>query len=141
MDKFIHLNIRHLRIEKNLDQQMLGDQIGVSRDVVSSYERGKAVPKLETIMAICEYFKISIDDFINKDLRKVQAVEPGHYYKDPLIGALANENAGSTHAAPYVNIIADLRSQLADKNKIIQMLEAEVKRLRGDQENNNSKTA
>lgn len=141
MKNFISLNIKHLCDKEKLSQNEFGELFGLGKSVVSMYISEKSTPKLETIMAICEYFKISLDDFINKDLRTLQQVEPGHYYNDPVIGALSNEAAGSMHTAPYLDIISDLRSQLADKNKIIKMLEDEVKRLRGEQDDYDSKTA
>lgn len=133
MKNFISLNIKYLRSKENMDQQMLGEVIGVTRDVISSYEREKAVPKLEAIQAICQHFKITLDDFINKDLSTLQKIEPGHYYNDPLIGLLTQEQSGSMQSAPYVNMINDLRAANADKDKIIKMLEMEIKRLRGNQ--------
>lgn len=139
MDNFISLNIKHLRAENKLDQHMLGDVIGVSRDVVSSYERGKAVPKLETIQLLCKHFGISLDDFINRDLRNLEKIVPGDYYKDPLIGMLANAPKGSMETGPMYNMIQDYRRMLDDKDKIIKMLEAEIQRLRG--EDSESKTA
>lgn len=141
MSNSISLNIRYLCKENKLTQKEFGEIFGLKQNVISSYIKESATPKVETIQMICDHFKISLDDFINKDLRTLQQVEPGHYYNDPVIGALSNEAAGSMHTAPYLDIISDLRSQLADKNKIIKMLEDEVKRLRGEQDNYDSKTA
>jgi|TARA_R100001460_G_scaffold6780_1_gene17557 DNA-binding XRE family transcriptional regulator len=139
-NNYISHNIKYLRSEKNLGQDEFAGIFDVSRDVIGTYERGKATPKLETIMAICEYFKISIDDFINRDLSKIQDVVYGHYEKDPLIGLMAQEKAGSMQNAGYVNMINDLRGRIEDKERIIKMLEAEIKRLKGN-EDYNAKTA
>lgn len=141
MKNFISLNIKYLYEKNKLTQNELGELFGLKNGVIGTYVRGKTNPQIETIQKICDHFKISLDDFINKDLRTLQQVEPGHYYNDPVIGALSNEAAGSMHTAPYLDIISDLRSQLADKNKIIKMLEDEVKRLRGEQDDYDSKTA
>lgn len=141
MKNFISLNIKFLRSKENMDQQMLGEVIGVTRDVVSSYEREKAVPKLETLQLICSHFEISLDDFINKDLSKVQKVEPGHYYNDPLIGMLAAEPSGGMKSTSYVNEVNILRAHIADKDKIIQMLEKEIDRLKGESNKPSGKTA
>lgn len=65
-------NLRYLR-EKNgkPSQEKLGERLGLSRSVVSSYEDGRAEPKMEILDKIAKLFDVSIDQLINEDLSKV----------------------------------------------------------------------
>ena len=65
---FISSNIKFLRKQKNLTQEELSKKIGVNRSMIGSYEEGRAEPKLSSIQLIAHYFKIGVDDFINKNL-------------------------------------------------------------------------
>jgi len=65
---FIGSNIKFLRKQKNLTQEELSKKIGVNRSMIGSYEEGRAKPKLSSIQIIAHYFKIGVDDLINKDL-------------------------------------------------------------------------
>lgn len=132
MNNFISLNISFLCESERLTQKEFGEIFGLKQNVISSYMKNNATPKLETIQEICTHFNVSLDDFINRDLRNVQKVVPGDYYKDPLIGLLATEPAGSMQAAGYVNMIQELRGRIADKDEMIQMLKAEIVRLKGE---------
>lgn len=71
MENLIGLNIKHLYEENKLTQNEFGELFGLKNGVVGTYVRGKTNPQIETIQKICNHFKISLDDFINKDLRNV----------------------------------------------------------------------
>ena len=61
-------NIKKIRVLKNLNQQAMGDLFGIGRGSIGSYEEGRAEPKLETLIKIAEYFKLSIDMLLTKEL-------------------------------------------------------------------------
>ncbi len=66
-------NIKYLRESRNLSQQKLGDEMGnSSRSAISSYEDGRAQPKLEVVSQIADYFDITIDELLNVDLEEAQ---------------------------------------------------------------------
>lgn len=48
------LKLKIKRMEKGLNQEQLGQAIGVSRQSVSLYERNKTYPNIETIKKICK---------------------------------------------------------------------------------------
>ncbi|MBR1413231.1 MAG: helix-turn-helix transcriptional regulator [Bacilli bacterium] len=58
--KFIH----DLRVEKNFTQRDLADRLYVSHQAVSKWERGVALPDIESLNRISELFDISINDLI-----------------------------------------------------------------------------
>lgn len=53
--------IRELRIEKGLTQDELGEVIGVKRYSIYSYEKGRACPEMKSLVALAEFFDVSID--------------------------------------------------------------------------------
>lgn len=52
--------IRELRTEKNISQQKLADEIGVTRQSISLFEKGERDPKLETLIKLADYFDVSV---------------------------------------------------------------------------------
>ncbi len=66
-----------LRKRIGLSQEQLAERLGVSRQAVSKWESGRAVPESETLVAISEYFGVSLD-YLLKD-------------GDPAPAAAANE--------------------------------------------------
>lgn len=61
-------NIKKIRSLKNYTQQHLAEILGLTRAAVSSYEEGRAEPKIETLMRASQIFGVSVDDLINKKL-------------------------------------------------------------------------
>jgi transcriptional regulator with XRE-family HTH domain len=64
-------NLRFLIKSKNIKAQDLDTQIGKKNGSISAYCASKdKVPPIEATMAICNYFKIKVDDFIYLDFEK-----------------------------------------------------------------------
>lgn len=53
--------IRELRLERGLTQEELGEIIGVKRFSIYSYEKGRACPEMKGLVALAEFFNVSID--------------------------------------------------------------------------------
>lgn len=56
--------LKALRLKYKLTQEELGEKLYLSRTSISSYEIGKNEPNIETIIAISDFFKISIDELL-----------------------------------------------------------------------------
>ncbi len=56
-----------LRKEMNLSQEALAEQIGVSRQAISKWERGEASPDIQNLAALAETFGLTIDEFIHAE--------------------------------------------------------------------------
>lgn len=69
----INSNIRYLRKQKGLTQDLFANEIGVTRSVIGAYEEGRAEPKIKTMQTMADYFGISLDQLINVDLASVAA--------------------------------------------------------------------
>ena len=53
--------LKELRIEKGIGQIELAGAIGVSKGIISLWENGQREPKLSSLMALAEFFSVSID--------------------------------------------------------------------------------
>lgn len=56
--------LKALRLKHTLTQEELGEKLYLSRTSISNYEIGKNEPNIETIIAISDLFKISIDELL-----------------------------------------------------------------------------
>lgn len=59
-------NLRKLRINRNLTQKQLADELGISRSLISLYETGERLPSLKALLKISEFFKVSNDTLLGK---------------------------------------------------------------------------
>ena len=56
-----------LRKKSGLSQEQLAEQLDVSRQAVSKWESGKAVPESDTLISISEYFNVTLDYLMKED--------------------------------------------------------------------------
>ena len=61
-------NIKKIRIVKKISQSEFSSLFKVSRASVGSYEEGRAEPRIDTIISIANYFGLSIDALLTKEL-------------------------------------------------------------------------
>lgn len=50
-----------LRAERGVTSQILAESIGVSRPAVSRFEHGVDFPHVNTLVALADYFEVSLD--------------------------------------------------------------------------------
>ena len=61
-------NIRKIRSAKKLNQTQFAEIFNLTRGSVGAYEEGRAEPKIDTIIQIANYFSLSIDLLLNKEI-------------------------------------------------------------------------
>lgn len=61
-----HEQLIKLRRAHGLSQEQLGEIAGVSRQTVSKWELGDTTPEMEKLIAISDYFDISIDELVGR---------------------------------------------------------------------------
>ena len=54
-------NIKKLRRQKDVKQDVLATSLHLRRQTVSSYERGITLPNIFTLIRIADYFDVSLD--------------------------------------------------------------------------------
>ena len=68
--------IKELRIENNLSQNQLSEEIHVTRQAVSNWENGKALPDSNVLLILSNLFKVSINEILSgKRLTKEDNLE------------------------------------------------------------------
>ena len=70
--KIISKNIRHLRRLKGLTQEVLAEDLNVTRSRISSYEENRSAPTIEMLIKLSDYFKVPIDILLRNDLTKAK---------------------------------------------------------------------
>ena len=58
--------LRQLREKKRISRKVLSELCGLSSDAVRRYERGESEPTLHSIVAIAEYFEVSVDYLVGR---------------------------------------------------------------------------
>ncbi len=53
--------LKHLRMEKNIGQNALAEELKVSNASISYWETGKQIPSAEVIFKLAKYFAVSAD--------------------------------------------------------------------------------
>lgn len=61
-------NIKHLRTLKGFTQEQFSTILNVSRSRISSYEENRAIPPIDFLVELSDYFNIPIDAIIKNDL-------------------------------------------------------------------------
>lgn len=66
---FFGINIKKIRQVKGLSQKAFADLFDLNRGVISSYEEGRAEPKIETIIKVANHFHLNLDKFLTETLQ------------------------------------------------------------------------
>lgn len=64
-------NLYKVRKEKNMSQTALSVKLGVSQEVISSYENGKSYPSVENLIKLCDILKVSSDYLLDRSKIKL----------------------------------------------------------------------
>lgn len=67
---YVSGNLQYLMQEKGVTGNNLAKAMGWKPAVISSYRRGGADPPLKNAKKLAEFFNVTLDDFVNTDLRK-----------------------------------------------------------------------
>ena len=91
--------LRTLRKEKNLTQEQLAEQLGVSGRTISRWETGSNMPDISLLAAIAEIYDVSIPEIIDgerkseKMTEEVKNVEEAKEVADKMADYAGNEKA------------------------------------------------
>ena len=68
MDGFLQTEfpqrLRRLREQRGLSRRALSELCGLQADAVRKYERQEADPRLSSLIALADYFAISLDELV-----------------------------------------------------------------------------
>lgn len=131
MDIYFGKNVEFLRREFNKTQTDIGLQVNKNQKIISNWERGKTEPTLIEIGIISNYFNVSADNLLFRDLSNDSSIKN----KPGADKTKNNSQPNETNNLQKMNVlkestISDLRNTIKDKNAIILMLTADNDRLK-----------
>ena len=91
-------NFRYLRKLRGWTQEEFANKLEIKRSLVGAYEEERAEPKLEAMERICKIFKITLDDFILKDL---SAPKVSSYLEQRRAAKMESSSNGVIHFVPF----------------------------------------
>ncbi len=75
--------LRSLREDHDLTQKEIAEILSCSQRVYSNYECGQVEPSLETLIKICDYYKISTDYLLGRtDNPNILKISKSKNYED-----------------------------------------------------------
>lgn len=66
-NKLLSEKLYKLRKKSGLSQEQLAEQLNVSRQAISKWEQGTAVPESEKLISISNYFGVTVDYLLKED--------------------------------------------------------------------------
>lgn len=74
-EQFIKQRIAKLRTDKNISARELSLQLGQSTGYINTIENGKSLPSMSMFLYICEYFKITPQEFFDEDVEYPKLIQ------------------------------------------------------------------
>lgn len=65
-------NLKYLRKKKGKTQDALSNELQIGRTTLANYEAGISEPNIETLVTISNYFGISVDDLLSKNVEELE---------------------------------------------------------------------
>lgn len=61
--------LKYLRNRSGLTQMDLAKKLGVAKSTISMYENGQREPEFETLEALADYFNVTMDFLLGRDVK------------------------------------------------------------------------
>lgn len=119
MENFISTNISHLISKEKTTQDDFGAMFDVGKGLISNYVNGKALPKIETLVKICDKYNLTLDELVRSSL-----IEKNYRKKEekPILVNELPEGYGLIH----LKYVETLENSLRDKDKLIENYEQQL---------------
>lgn len=98
-------NLQFYRKRKDITQEQLAEQLGVSRQTVSKWESDSSYPEMEKVLQLCDLFECPMDTLIRGDAQESLREDTADYdahmdrHSKEMTGGVAIIMAGITFAA------------------------------------------
>ena len=66
-DDLFPARLRKLREDKRISAKTLGELCGLSKNTVGRYENGEREPSVQSLVALADFFDVSIDFLIGRE--------------------------------------------------------------------------
>ena len=129
------INLKRIRLEKNLTMKQLGEALGLAESTISLYESGKRQPDQDTLRKLSSYFDVSTDFLLGLTDSQISGVmeTPDNIFKIekrkiPVLGTIA---AGTPTFAEqnfeyYVQVGAEIKADFCLRVKGDSMINARI---------------
>ncbi|MCW1964412.1 helix-turn-helix domain-containing protein [Chryseobacterium viscerum] len=115
---FFGSNIKKIRQVKGLSQKAFADLFDLNRGVISSYEEGRAEPKIETILKVANHFNLNLDKFLTETLQASQLGSASNTDQLMLFPEFTNQNDKETQITTESSNLSILQKILASVDLI-----------------------
>lgn len=95
-------NLRNLRLQRQLTQMQLAEDLRTSQSAITSWENGKREPDFKTIERIAKYFNVPLSALLPSS--------------DNLDDAYVTSIAEAFQQNPYLKLLFDRLRYMSDKN-------------------------
>jgi len=68
---YLASNLKYLRKKSGKTQDALSSEVKIGRTTIANYESGVSEPNVETLLVFANYFGISLDDLLSKNMEDV----------------------------------------------------------------------
>jgi transcriptional regulator with XRE-family HTH domain len=85
---FAGQNLKYLRKLRGLTQEEFATKLNIKRSLLGAYEEERAEPRLEVLESVSDWFKVSLDDLLRRDLSEVK----GSYLAKRRLQKMSTEN-------------------------------------------------
>ncbi|MFV0395364.1 MAG: helix-turn-helix transcriptional regulator [Coprobacillaceae bacterium] len=83
-----------LRKDKNLSQEALANELGISRQAVSKWERAESSPDTDNLILLAQLYGMSLDELLSTNQKKF---ESGETYEEPKEEKQKDDNKEYVH--------------------------------------------
>lgn len=89
-------NLQYLRAREGLTQEQLAERLDVSRQSVSKWESGASYPEMDTILKLCDIFRVDMDTLLRGSAERSLSEDTAGY--DRFMTVYARRIAGAVSA-------------------------------------------
>jgi len=98
---YLASNLRFLRKKSGKTQDALSSEVNIRRTTIANYEAGISEPSVETLLTFSNFFGVSLDDLLSKNLE--DAIKSNE--KDLMLrGAFPKEEGGYSHIPKIITV-------------------------------------
>lgn len=62
-------NLKRLRRERMMSQEMLASKLHIKRQTVSSYETGRSLPDIFILIKMADIFEVTLDELVGRNVK------------------------------------------------------------------------
>lgn len=109
--------IRNAREENNLTQAQAAESLMVSRQTISSWENGKSLPDILSVIRMSDLYKMSLDELLKGDKAMMEKIE-----KDAEIQKVERKLIKYSAIGIFLWVVIFILHLIVDGNPIIDFL-------------------